>query len=54
MADRLYFLAYANIDLEGRSNQGLAKMTILSPSGEIREKPRLPINSYSNKVITAC
>ena len=29
-------------------------MTALSPSGGIREKPQLPINSYSNEVIIAC
>ena len=54
MANQLYFLAYANTDLKGRSNRGLAEMTVLSPSRGIREKPRLPINSCSNEVIIAC
>ena len=54
MADGFCFLVYANIDLEGRSKRGLAEITILSPSGGIREKLRLPTNSCSNEVITAC
>ena len=54
MADGFYFLVYANTNLKGRSNRGLAEMTISSPSGEIREKPRLPTNFCSNEVITAC
>ena len=53
MADRLYFLAYATTDLEGRSSRGLAEMTALSSLGGIKEKPRLPTNSCSNEVITA-
>ena len=54
MADRFCFLAYANKDLEGRSDRGLGETTMLSPSGGMREKPRLPANSCSNEVITAC
>ncbi|KAL4602421.1 hypothetical protein ACB092_10G052200 [Castanea dentata] len=54
MADRLYFLVYANTDLEGRSNRGLAKTIAPSPSGGIRENPRLLNNSFSNEVITVC
>jgi len=54
MADPFCFLAYAYTDLEGMSNQGLAEITILSPLRGIREKPRLPTNSCSNEVITAC
>ena len=50
MADRLCFLAYANTDLKGRSNRGLAEIIALSLSGGIR----LPNNSFSNEVITAC
>ena len=54
MVNQFYFLAYASTDLEGRSNRGLGETTILSPSGGMREKPRLPTNSCSNEVITAC
>ena len=54
MADRLCFRAYANTDLEGRSNRGLAEMTTLSLLGGIREKLRLPISYFANEVITAC
>ena len=54
MADGFCFPVYANTDLKGRSNRGLAKITMLSPSGGIREKPWLPTNSCSNEVITAC
>ena len=39
MADGFCFPVYANTDLKGRSNRGLAKITMLSPSGGIREKP---------------
>ena len=33
MVDEFCFLAYANTDLEGRSNRGLTEITIPSPSG---------------------
>ena len=47
MADGFCFLVYVNTNLEGKSK-------LLSPSGGIREKLRLPTNSCSNEVITAC
>ena len=39
MADEFCFLVHANTDLEDKSQRGLAEITILSPSGGIREKP---------------
>ena len=53
IANRLCFLAYATIDLVGRSNRGSAKIIALRPSEGMRENPQLPNNSYSNEVITA-
>ena len=39
MADEFCFLVHANTNLEDKSKRGLAEITILSPSGGIREKP---------------